>query len=168
MPPADLATTVLGIDPGTQVVGFGVLAVGTRTMRFVDAGVLRANRRDSVPVRLGEISRQLDDLLGRVRPDVVVVEEAFASRNVKTALRLGEARGVVLAQAARHDARLVQMPPAVAKKALVGNGAAAKEQVAAMVCRLLGLSKAPDPLDATDALALALAHVMRGSAQPTG
>ena len=63
VPPADLATTVLGIDPGTQVVGFGVLAVGTRTMRFVDAGVLRANRRDSVPVRLGEISRQLDDLL---------------------------------------------------------------------------------------------------------
>lgn len=168
MPPADLATTVLGIDPGTQVVGYGVLAVGRRTMRFVDAGVLKASRRHSVPVRLGQISQQLDALLGRIRPDVVVVEEAFAARNVKSALRLGEARGVVLASAARHEAELVQMPPAVAKKAIVGNGAAHKEQVAAMVCRLLGLRSAPDPLDATDALALALAHVMRGSVQPTG
>jgi len=168
LPSEDLATTVLGIDPGTQVVGFGILAVGRRTMRFVDAGVLRANRRDTVPERLGEIGRQLDGLLGRVRPDVVVVEDAFASRNLKSALRLGEARGVVLAGAARHAARLVQMPPAVCKKALVGNGSAAKEQVAAMVCRLLRIERAPDPLDATDALALALAHVMRESAQPIG
>ena len=122
-----------------------------------------------MPVRLGEISRQLDELLGRVRPDVVVVEEAFASRNVKTALRLGEARGVVLAAAARHGAQLVQMPPAVAKKALVGNGAAAKEQVASHgLSHARAFQSAPDSLDATDALALALAHIMRGSAQPTG
>jgi crossover junction endodeoxyribonuclease RuvC len=92
---------------------------------------------------------------------LVVVEEAFASRNVQSALRIGEGRGVVLACAAAAGIRIEQVPPAVAKKALVGYGAAHKTQVAAMVARTLNLATPPEPLDATDALALALTHVVR-------
>jgi crossover junction endodeoxyribonuclease RuvC len=90
-----------------------------------------------------------------------VVEQAFAARNVQSALRIGEGRGVVLACAAATGARIEQFAPAVAKKALVGHGAADKTQVARMVGEVLGLVEPPKPLDATDALALALALVQR-------
>jgi len=114
-----------------------------------------------VPARLAQILVEFEELLREVRPDVVVVEQAFAARNLQSALRIGEGRGVILAAAARYGSRIVQFAPAVAKKALVGHGAADKTQVAAMVAGTLGLAVAPEPLDATDALALALAHVLR-------
>jgi crossover junction endodeoxyribonuclease RuvC len=156
------AVTVLGIDPGTRALGYGALDVSARTARLRSAGVIRPTASAAVPVRLGEIRGALDRLLAELSPHVVVVEEAFARHNVQSALRIGEARGVVLSCVTHAGAELVQLPPAVAKKALVGNGAAAKEQVAGMVCRLLALAEPPEPHDATDALALALAHVLRG------
>jgi len=155
---------ILGIDPGTLVVGYGAIRVDASGPVFLTAGVLRPRRTAAVPERLGEIGAGLDELLVDLGPAVVVVEEAFVAKNVQSALRLGEGRGVALACATRYGARVVQLPPAVAKKALVGNGAAPKEQVAGMVARLLGLGGINVPLDATDALALALAHVLRGSA----
>lgn len=155
---------ILGIDPGTLVVGYGAVRLTSSGPVFITAGVLRPRRSAPVPERLGEIGAGLDELLVDLAPSVVVVEEAFVARNVQSALRLGEGRGVALACATRYGAQVAQLPPAVAKKALVGNGAAPKEQVAGMVVRLLGLNGAKVPLDATDALALALAHVLRGSA----
>lgn len=152
-------TVVLGIDPGTILVGYGVVEVGPRAPRFVDAGVVRAHRRAAVPERLGEIQREVALLLDRFRPSVVVVERAFAARNVLSALRIGEGRGVILACAASFGAEVVEMPPASAKKAVVGHGAASKVQVARMAAAALGLRHPPRPLDATDALALALAHI---------
>ena len=152
---------ILGIDPGTVVVGYGAVRATVGGVELVTAGVLRPRRTAPVPERLGEIGAGLDQLLTDLGPAVVVVEEAFVSRNVQSALRIGEGRGVVLAAATRFGARVVQMPPAVAKKALVGNGAAPKEQVAGMVGRLLGVSPEQVSLDATDALALALAHLLR-------
>lgn len=152
---------VLGIDPGTRVVGYGAVRGGARHPRCVAAGILRAGGRLGVPERLGQIAAALEGLLEELRPQVVVVEEAFAARNVQSALRIGEGRGVVLAAAARCGARIIQVPPASAKKALVGNGAADKVQVAAMVARVLGLQSPPEPLDVTDALALALTYVTR-------
>ena len=154
--------TVLGIDPGTRVLGYGALVVGARSARLCKVGVIRTSARADVAARLGELRSGLDALMGELCPAVVVVEQAFAKHNVQSALRIGEARGVVLSAAAVRKIDVVQLAPAVAKKALVGNGAAHKEQVAGMVCRLLGLREAPTPLDATDALALALAHVLRG------
>jgi crossover junction endodeoxyribonuclease RuvC len=151
---------VLGIDPGTRVVGYGAVRLGGRRPRCIAAGVLRA-RAGPVPERLGEIAAGLERLLLELAPQVVVVEEAFAARNVQSALRIGEGRGVALAVAARFGARIVQLPPAVAKKAVVGHGGAAKEQVAAMVARLLGLAAPPEPADVTDALALALTYLAR-------
>jgi crossover junction endodeoxyribonuclease RuvC len=152
---------VLGIDPGTRVIGFGALRLEARGPRLVGAGVIRTSARSGAAVRLGELAAGIERVLLELRPEIVVVERAFAARNVASALRIGEGRGVVLAAAARAGARVVEMPPAAAKKALVGNGQAHKTQVAAMVARLLGLACAPEPLDATDALALALAHHLR-------
>jgi len=154
---------VLGIDPGTRVVGFGAIALGARGPLFLGAGVIRPPAKAPIAERLGFIRRELDALLAELRPGVVVVEEAFAHRNVQSALRIGEGRGVVLACAVAAGARAEQLPPASAKKALVGAGAAHKSQVAAMVQRVLALEAAPEPLDATDALALALAWALRQS-----
>ena len=154
---------MLGIDPGTRVVGYGAVVARARGPRLFGAGVLKPRAGLDVPARLGAILAEFEALLQEVRPDVVVVEQAFASRNLQSALRIGEGRGVILAAAARFGAEIVQFPPAVAKKALVGNGGADKSQVAAMVAGALGLSEAPKPLDASDALALALAHVLRAN-----
>ena len=164
LPAAVRERIVLGIDPGTRVVGFGAVGVGPKGPMLLGAGVIKAPPRAPIAERLAAIRGELDSILAALRPGVVVVEEAFAALNIQSALRIGEARGVVLACAAAAGARVVQMPPAVAKKALVGFGGADKTQVAAMVARMLGLAKPPEPLDATDALALALTHIVRRAA----
>lgn len=152
---------MLGIDPGTRVVGYGAVVDAPSGPRLFACGALRAEAGDDVPARLAFLRRELDLLIAKLQPSVVVVEQAFAARNVQSALRIGEGRGVVLACAAASGATIEQYAPAVAKKALVGNGAADKTQVAWMVAQILGLAQAPEPLDATDALALALAYVQR-------
>lgn len=166
---------VLGIDPGTRVVGYGAIVASRTGPRLFACGVLRTDKDADVPERLGALRLELDALLGKLAPDVVVVEQAFAHKNTQSALRIGEGRGVALSCAAVRGARIVQYAPAVAKKALIGHGAADKSQVAAMVARLLGLAEAPEPFDATDALALALAFLQRdafeqklGSARDAG
>ncbi len=152
---------VLGIDPGTRVVGFGAIGLTPKGYLFLGAGVIRTNARADIARRLGQVRVEIDRILGDLRPGVVVIEEAFAHRNVQSALRIGEGRGVVISAAAASGAEVVQIPPAVAKKALVGFGAADKSQVAAMVARMLGLERPPEPLDASDALALALTFAVR-------
>lgn len=153
---------ILGIDPGTRIVGWGVIAITARGPRLVEAGVVKAGAGE-LSGRLGTIRRELDLLILRHRPSAVAVEEAFAHKNVQSALRIGEGRGVVLACAGAAGIPVHQYPPATAKKALVGHGAAHKTQVAAMVARHLGLREAPKPLDASDALALALTHSLRST-----
>lgn len=149
------------MDPGTLVVGYGALVLRPEGPTLLAAGVLRASRGAQVPTRLGHLRRGLDDLLARLKPAVVAVEEAFAGANVQSALRVGEGRGVVLACAALGGAQVVQFSPATVKRSLVGSGSATKEQVAHMVASELGLECSPLPLDATDALALALTYVHR-------
>ena len=159
--PDDFACpVVLGIDPGTRVLGYGALVLGSRGPRLLAAGVLRAPRTADVPRRLAHLRGDLERILARLKPDTVVVEEAFTALNVQSALRIGEGRGMVLACAAGR-AEVFQYPPAVAKKAVAGSGGADKAQVAEMVARSLGLAEAPSPLDASDALALALTHVYK-------
>ena len=159
-PQVERGPVILGIDPGTRVVGYGAIELTPRGPRLICAGVVRAGTGD-LPTRLGLIRRELDQLIALHRPIVVAVEEAFANKNLQSALRIGEGRGVVLSCAAAAGVSVHQYPPAAAKKALVGNGAAHKSQVAAMVARRLGLKAVPTPLDASDALALALTHVLR-------
>lgn len=160
--PADCPwSIVLGVDPGTSVLGYGALVQRAGGPRLLAAGTIRAPRSRDVAERLGAIRSLADELLRRLRPAVVVVEKAFSARNVQSAFRIGEGRGVVLAAAACSGARVAQYAPAAAKKALVGNGQADKAQVAAMVAAELGVPDELLGLDATDALALALAHVYK-------
>jgi crossover junction endodeoxyribonuclease RuvC len=152
---------VLGIDPGSRVIGYGALVAHRSGPRLLACGVLRADAKGTIAARLGQLRGQLDELLERLRPTVVVVEQAFAARNVQSALRIGEARGVVLAAAALIEAEITQYPPAVAKRTLIGNGRADKRQVARMVTHELGSACEGLPLDSTDALALALTFVYK-------
>lgn len=153
-------SVILGIDPGTRVVGWGVIELTSRGPRLLAAGVLRAGEGE-LSGRLGLIRRELDRLIATWKPWAMAVEEAFAHKNIQSALRIGEGRGVVLSCASAGNVPVHQYSPASAKKSLVGNGAAHKSQVAAMVARRLELDKPPEPMDATDALALALTHLDR-------
>ena len=160
--PADLAwPLVLGIAPGPRIMGYGAVIHHADGPRLLAAGAIRGGPSSDVPTRLGVIRRELDLLLRRLRPAVVVVEHAYTAVNMQSALRVGEGRGVALSAAAVHGAEVVQYQASEAKKSIVGDGLAKKERVAAMVAKELGLDAAPEPLDATDALALALTYVHR-------
>jgi crossover junction endodeoxyribonuclease RuvC len=161
VPPGCTWPIVLGIDPGTRVLGYGALVLAPRGPRFLACGVIAPSARAAVPTRLGEIQVELERLLGALRPGVLALERAFHSKNAQAAFRIGEARGVVLAAAARAGVEVLELAPASAKKAVLGHGGASKSQVARMVAELLGTGPLDVPSDATDALALALACLKR-------
>lgn len=153
---------MLGIDPGTAVCGFGVVraAAGTTTS-LIECGVVRTRSQDPLPVRLMQIADALDSLLSRHHPQVLAVENVFVGRNVRSALVLGHARGVVLLAAARAGIPVTEISPREVKAAIVGTGDADKHQVGLMVARLLGLVAPPRPADAADGVAIALTHALR-------
>jgi crossover junction endodeoxyribonuclease RuvC len=152
---------VLGVDPGTQVTGYGVIrGENANMMSLVECGVIRTQARDPLPSRLREIHEGIEDLLDRHKPDVLSIEDVFYSRNVRTTVTLGHARGVILLAASQHGVRVHEAAPAEIKKAVVGSGAATKEQVQFMVARLLRLKSAPKPSDAADGVAAALGYLM--------
>ena len=150
-------TVVLGIDPGTRVAGYGAVRYDGDRAWLLEAGVIRVAAARSLPERLGRMAEELEQLVANLAPTVVVVERAFASKNVATAIRLGEGRGLALAAAARAGAQVVELAPASAKKTLTGHGRAGKGDVAALVALALGIDAVGAPADATDALSLALA-----------
>ena len=171
-PPRKKPLRILGIDPGTYRTGCGWLEV-VPGWGQVGWEVLRAE--GEVPDRLLAVSRALEKLLRKVKPDLVALEEAFYGKDVRSLLRIGEARGMILAAVRRLDLPVRQFPPALVKRAVTGNGAAAKTQVASMVARMLGKRAAGAPEDAADALAVAIcsAHRVRleerfGLAEKTG
>lgn len=152
---------VLGVDPGTQVTGYGVVSserAGHPTL--IECGVIRTQARDPLSARLREIYDGITELLQRHRPDVLSIEDVFYSRNVRTTVTLGHARGVIMLAAEEQGARVHEMAPAAIKKAVVGAGAASKDQVQFMMTRLLRLKSAPKPADAADGVAAALAYLM--------
>ena len=152
---------VLGIDPGTAITGYGVVrGEPFGSLALVECGVIRTSARDPLPVRLREIYEDVRALLERHQPEALAVEDVFYSRNVRTTVVLGHARGVVLLAGEQAGVSIHEYPPAEIKKSVVGTGAATKEQVQFMVTRLLRLKTAPQPSDAADAAAVALAHIM--------
>lgn len=156
---------VLGIDPGTATVGFGVverLATAGRPIRLVECGVLRTRAADSLSRRLAVIHEGLTELLERHRPDVLAVEGIFYATNVRTTVVLGHARGVILLAGAQAGVAVAEYSPALVKKTVVGRGAAVKPQVGYMVAKILQLRTAPTPADAADAVAVALTHLFLG------
>jgi crossover junction endodeoxyribonuclease RuvC len=154
----------LGIDPGTARCGFGVVALDEGRLRLVDAGVIRTEAGETDASRLQSLHAALLQLLGLHQPQRVGVERLFFQRNVQTAMAVGQARGVALLVAAQAGLIVDEPTPNEVKQAVCGNGAADKEQVAAMVARLLGVSLDGVPDDATDALAVAIGCAYRGIA----
>jgi crossover junction endodeoxyribonuclease RuvC len=160
---------VLGIDPGTAALGYGIVERSGGRLREVDHGCLTTSPDLTLPERLLAIHALMDELLGLHQPDVVGVERLFFSRNVQTALAVGQARGVVLLAAAQHGTPVREATPNEVKSAITGYGAADKEQVQRMVQLVLGMRERPRPDDAADALAIAtwVANTDRGGAVPT-
>jgi crossover junction endodeoxyribonuclease RuvC len=160
---------VLGIDPGTASLGYGIVERTGGRLREVDHGVLSTSPDLSLPERLLAIHSLVDELLSLHQPDLMGVERLFFSRNVQTALGVGQARGVVLLAAAQHGTPVREATPNEVKSAVAGYGAADKEQVQRMVQLVLGMSELPRPDDAADALAIAtwVANTDRGEVLAT-
>ena len=152
---------VIGIDPGTLVCGYGVVdSVGSK-MKAVHYGAVRVSRGMTFPERLVHIHRGLQEVIREHTPEVVAIERLFVGKNVKSAMRTGEGRGIAVLTAALEDLPVHEYTPAEVKKAVVGVGGAHKTQVQEMVRILLGLEKVPRPQDAADALAVAICHCQR-------
>lgn len=152
-----LSHRILGVDPGTRVVGYGLVdRVGAR-VTYVECGVLRLDDSEPMPRRLLTLATGLADILREHRPHVVALEAAFHGVNASSALKLGLARGAVMVVAAQHDLGVAEYPPATVKRAVVGHGRATKADVQARVRLLCRLAREPTS-DAADALAIALCH----------
>lgn len=150
---------ILGIDPGLNTTGYGVLEITATGPRVVEAGVVRSTRSGTIELRLQEIYRGIADVIQSLTPQAVAVEELYSHvERPRTAILMGHARGVICLAAA--EAQLPLMPYAATqiKRILTGNGRAPKDQIQLAVCRELGLAKVPEPADVADALAIALCH----------
>jgi crossover junction endodeoxyribonuclease RuvC len=147
---------VLGIDPGTAALGYGIIDRTGGRLRAVDHGAFHTPADLALPERLLAIHAFLRDLIELHGPALMGVERIFHTRNVQTALAVGHARGVVLLAAAEHDLEVREATPSEVKVAVTGYGAADKSQVARMVATILGLEEVPTPDDAADALAIAI------------
>ncbi|HSE38806.1 MAG TPA: crossover junction endodeoxyribonuclease RuvC [Blastocatellia bacterium] len=150
---------VLGVDPGSDTTGYGVIDSDGRQYQLVEYAGIRGLKRLSFAERLLEISLKLEEVIARLSPQACAVEDTFYAVNVKSALKLGQARGAVLVAAARAGVEVFEYSPLEIKSALVGYGRAEKGQVQEMVRILLGMKTAPEPLDASDALAIAICHI---------
>jgi crossover junction endodeoxyribonuclease RuvC len=162
---------ILGIDPGTAMLGYGIVERTGPRLRAIDYGVIRTASNLGLPERLEAIYLAVTDLIELHAPTLVGVERLFFTKNVQTAFAVGQARGVVLLAAQMHCLEIREATPNEVKVAVAGHGSASKEQVQRMVQAILGLSEIPEPDDAADALAIALCVVNRErsvSRIPTG
>ncbi len=149
---------ILGIDPGTQITGFGIIRNSNPAPQVIDFGCIRPPPRLPASERYLIIFNGIEALIEKYQPDALAIETQFVYRNVQTAMKLGIARGMAILAAARKQISIFEYAPTKAKLAVVGTGAASKEQVQRMVQLLLNLSELPTPDDAADALAIALCH----------
>ena len=155
---------ILGIDPGTAITGYGVVAKeGGGAVSLVECGVVRTSSGKALAVRIREIYEAVTTLITRHAPSVVVVEDVFQGKNVQSALKLGHARGAILLAVALSEIPIAEYSPREIKKAVVGNGNATKDQVGFMVQQQLRLKAPPSPDDAADGVAAALCHCLMGA-----
>ena len=160
---------VLGIDPGTAVLGYGVVESSSgQSARLLECGILVTKAHDPLPSRLRVIHDGISALLARHRPDAMAVESVFYARNARTTMVMSHGRGVVLLAAEEAGVPISEYTPAMVKKAVVGRGAAMKPQVGYMVAQLLRLRSAPEPADAADGVAIALTHLLLAGRRPGG
>ncbi len=149
---------VLGIDPGSQTLGWGIVEGSGLKYQGVAYGTVKSSPRQAFSKRLLKIYDGIEEVISRFEPDVISIEEAFYAKNVKVALKLGQVRGVVLLIGEKSGLEIAEYSPRLVKKTVVGYGNAEKHQVQEMVRLLLKLKKNPEPYDAADALAIAITH----------
>lgn len=154
----DAEKVIMGIDPGTNLLGFGAISVCGRKLELVEAGVVDLRAEKDHFCKLALIAREFSMLLDRIHPDELSIESAFYAKDAQVIQKLGRVQGIIISEAIRRCIPVYEYAPRKAKIAVTGNGAASKEQVAMMVGRQLKMDLQPKHLDATDALAIALCH----------
>jgi len=150
---------ILGIDPGTIAMGYGVIESRDEEATLIDCGVLNAPSRSPIGERLSYLYNELVEIVSKYQPDVLAIEQPFVAKNAKSALAIGRAQAVAILVAANRDIPVHEYTPTRIKQQVASYGASSKEQVQEMVRLQLGLSQAPQPSDAADALAVALCHL---------
>jgi len=150
---------ILGIDPGTLAMGYGVIESRDDEITLIDCGVLTTKARSPIGERLSYLYNQLLEIVSRYQPDAVAIEQPFIAKNVKSALAIGKAQAIAILAAADRGIPVYEYTPAQVKQRVTNYGASSKEQVQEMVRLQLGLSQPPQPSDAADALAVAICHL---------
>ena len=155
----------MGIDPGTNVMGYGIIRCQGQQAAMVAMGVIDMRKEDDTYLKLGHIFQRVTGIIDEYLPDELAIEAPFFGKNVQSMLKLGRAQGVAIAAAIQHDVPIHEYAPLKIKMAITGNGQASKEQVAGMLQRLLNLKSddMPQFMDATDALGAAYCHFMQAS-----
>ena len=149
---------ILGIDPGYAIVGFGILEANRGQAQLIRCGAINTQAGVPMPMRLLQIQEDMETLIRTFQPDAMAIEELFVNTNVTTGIGVAQARGIILAAAAKLGVEIFEYTPSQVKQAVVGYGKAEKRQVMDMTKRLLKLSAVPKPDDAADAVAVALCH----------
>ncbi len=149
---------ILGIDPGTTVLGYGLIHIQGTKIEMLNFGVIQLNKLDNQPDKLKRIFDRIDELMEEYKPDEMAIEAPFFGKNVQSMLKLGRAQGVAIAASLRRNIPYEEYTPKRIKQSITGNGNASKEQVAAMLQTLLRFDELPKYLDATDGLAAAVCH----------
>jgi len=160
-----ILVVILGIDPSSTSTGYGLVEFGRRTSTYIDCGCIRPRPKTQFEDRLVYIYEHLAELLRERRPDEVAIESSFYGKDADAAAKLGEARGVIRLAVRQAGLEASFYSPAEVKKAVVGSGQATKEQVQFMVASMMRLKEPPRPLDASDALAIALCHAHQATAR---
>lgn len=149
---------ILGIDPGTNIMGYGVIIIKGNKMELVSLGTFNFDKKDSHALKLKEIFEKTISLIDQYHPDDLSIEEPFYGKNIQSMLKLGRAQGVAMAAGLSRSIPIFEYSPRKIKQAITGNGNSSKEQVAYMLQSLLSLKEIPQQLDATDALGVAVCH----------
>ncbi len=156
---------ILGIDPGIAIVGWGVVEYNGNKFRTLGYGSIQTTKDETTQQRLNRIYEELTAIIQTYRPEAMAVEELFFNTNQTTAIRVAEARGVILLAAQRQGLTIAEYTPLQVKQSVVGYGRAEKKQVITMVTMMLGLPKPPKPDDTADALAIAVTHAHSGASR---
>ena len=150
---------VLSVDPGLGITGFSIMDTKRNQTHLSAYGTIKPKPKDTLPKRLNYLFEEMNKILDQFSPDVMAIEDAFYSKNIKSAMTLGQARGSLILAAAQADISVHEFAPRKVKMSVCGNGAASKEQVSYMVTQILKLKDPPKPLDVSDAMAVGLCYI---------
>ncbi len=150
---------ILGIDPGLTKTGFGIISISNNNIKLLDYGIIEPDKNDSLSKRLLTIHEDIEKLINLYLPTIFSIEEVFYGKNIKSALLLGQARGSAMITAAKYNIPVFEYSAKKVKQAITGNGNADKTQVQYMIKNMLNMKILPHPLDASDAIAIALCHL---------